>query len=192
LSKIGILGGTFDPPHKGHIAIAKAALNQLGLDKVIFIPAQNPPHKLKQTVASTADRFKMLELAIDGINGFEISDIELRRPGISYTADTLDELCRIFPGVEFYLLIGADNISEIESWYDPERILKLARVAAANRPGFVPGGIYTGRILNFEMPPVDLSSTEVRSRINAGLPIDDLVPKGVAEYIVQHRLYIKE
>lgn len=190
MSKIGILGGTFDPPHKGHIAIAKAALDRLGLDKVIFIPAQNPPHKVKQTVASPADRLRMLELALDDIERFEISDIELQRPGLSYTADTLEELCRVFPGEEFFLIIGADNISEIESWYDPERILTLAKVAAANRPGFGSGGAYAGRILNFEMPPADISSTDVRNRIKAGLPVDDLVPKGVGEYIIKHRLYL--
>jgi nicotinate-nucleotide adenylyltransferase len=191
LSRIGILGGTFDPPHNGHIAIAKAAVKGLKLDKVIFIPAKIPPHKMRQAMASPADRANMLKLAIIGQSGFEISDLELQRQGPSFTADTLQELHQIYPNDELILLIGADNISEIETWHQPENIFALATLAAANRPGFAPDGKYNSQIIQFEMPPTDISSTEIRRRINTGLPITGLVPKLVEDYIIEYKLYVQ-
>jgi nicotinate-nucleotide adenylyltransferase len=190
LARVGILGGTFDPPHNGHIAIARAALKELGLDKVVFIPARIPPHKTKRIIASPEDRFNMLRLAIDAYPDFEISRIELDRPGPSYTADTLERLRAIDPETELVLLIGTDNVSEIEGWHEPERIATLATLAAANRPGFNPGGKYADRVVYFDMPPMDISSTEVRNRIRADMPITDLVPPEVESYIIKRRLYI--
>ncbi len=191
MARVGILGGTFDPPHNGHIAIARAALKELGLDKVVFIPARVPPHKTKRIIASPEDRFNMLRLAIDAYPDFEISRIELDRPGPSYTADTLERLRAIDPEAELVLLIGTDNVSEIEGWHEPERIATLATLAAANRPGFVPGGKYADKVAYFDMPPTDISSTEVRNRIRADKPITDLVPPDVESYIIKRRLYIK-
>jgi nicotinate-nucleotide adenylyltransferase len=190
LTRVGILGGTFDPPHNGHIAIARAALRELRLDKVLFIPARMPPHKSKQIIAPAEDRFNMLGLAIDYKPGLEISRIELDRPGPSYTADTLERLHESYPEAGFVLLIGADNVSEIEGWHEPERIVALSLVAAANRPGFNPGGKYADRVVYFDMPPTDISSTEIRDRIKADKPITGLVPADVEDYIIKHRLYI--
>jgi nicotinate-nucleotide adenylyltransferase len=190
LARVGILGGTFDPPHKGHIAIAQAALNELGLTKVIFIPANIPPHKIKQPLAPAQDRLNMLKLAISHNPSFEISTIELDRPGPSYTADTICELHAIYPGDELFLLIGADNVSEIETWHEPERIAAQATLAASNRPHFVPGGVYADKVVYFEMPPTDISSTEIRERLKVGIPITELVSSEVENYILSHGLYL--
>jgi nicotinate-nucleotide adenylyltransferase len=192
LARVGILGGTFDPPHNGHIGIAQAALKEFRLDRVIFVPACVPPHKMKRCVAPAEDRFKMLQLAINGHEKFEISRIELDRPGPSYTADTLTEFRKTYPYDELFLLIGADNIAEIESWHEPDRIVGLAKIAAANRPNFTASGAYTDRVVAFKMPPADISSTVIRKRVKTGLPITDLVPPGVEDYIIEHRLYRSE
>jgi nicotinate-nucleotide adenylyltransferase len=190
LARVGILGGTFDPPHNGHIAIARAALTELSLDKVIFIPARIPPHKTKRIIAAAEDRVNMLQLEIGRYPDFEISRIELDRPGPSYTADTLQELRALYPETELILLMGADNVSEIEGWHEPERIAALAVLAAANRPKFNPGGKYADRVVYFEMPPTDISSTEIRNRIKAQKPITDLVPPEVEDYIIKRGLYV--
>jgi len=190
LARIGILGGTFDPPHNGHIAIAIAALNELELSKVIFIPAKNPPHKIASILAPAEHRINMLRLAIDGLPDFEVSDIELKREGLSFTADTLEELGALYPHDELVLIIGADNVSEMEGWHQPMRILSLATVAAANRPDFFPAGRLADRVINFWMPPTDISSTEIRNRIRAGLSISGLVTSRVENYILVNKLYL--
>ncbi len=137
MARIGILGGTFDPPHNGHIALAFAALAQLQLDRIIFIPANKPPHKPETVISSANDRLNMLRLAIDSIKDFDLSEIELHRPGNSYTIETLSELKAVYPDDEFYFIIGADNVAEMEGWHKPEEIFKLATIAAANRPGYM-------------------------------------------------------
>jgi nicotinate-nucleotide adenylyltransferase len=189
LARVGILGGTFDPPHKGHIAIAQAALKELGLVKVIFVPANIPPHKIKQPLAPAKDRLGMLQLAVGDNPDFEISTVELDRPWPSYTVDTLAEFRAIHPEDELFLLIGADNVSEIETWHEPERIVKFATLAAANRPNFVPHGAYADKVVYFEMPPTAISSTEIRERIRTGKPISDFVCPGVEAFIIMHGLY---
>lgn len=190
MAKTGILGGTFDPPHYGHLALARAAVNQLKLDKVIFIPAGIPPHKIKHIIAPAADRVAMLKMLIDNAAEFAISDIELRRSGPSYTVDTLAELIRRYPNDEFTLLIGADNVAEIEGWHQPERILTLSQVAAANRPGYMATGKFAGGILYFNMPDTDISSTVIRAKVNAGESISELVPPPIEDFIRKHGLYL--
>jgi nicotinate-nucleotide adenylyltransferase len=189
LARIGILGGTFDPPHNGHIAIARAALGALKLSEVIFVPANIPPHKIKRIIATQSDRLAMLKLAVGNNKSFKISTIEIDRSGPSYTADTLTEFRIIYPKDELFLLIGADNVSDIEYWYQPERIAELAVIAAANRPKFSSHGDYADRIIYFKMPPTDISSTKIRDRIRAGKPISELVCSDVENYIIEHRLY---
>ena len=190
MARIGILGGTFDPPHNGHIAIATAALKELRLDKIIFIPAGNPPHKTKRVVSSIDDRLQMLRLALHGITYFEISDIEINRIGLSYTVDTLRELCIKYPNDQFFYLIGADNVSEMETWYKPDEIISLATVAAANRPGFSPTGIFRDKILYFNMLPMEISSTMVRRLVKSNDSISGLVPPPVEDYIKRKGLYL--
>ena len=189
MSRVGILGGTFDPPHNGHIALARAALVELKLDKVIFVPSLIPPHKIKKSIASSEDRMNMLRLAIEGIATFEVSDIELRREGPSFTVDTLTQLRNINPDTEIFLLIGCDNVSEISTWREPDRIAELATIAAANRPGFEPNGQFKDKVLFFDMRPTDISSTAIRDRRKAGESISEMVPAKVQDYIERQGLY---
>lgn len=189
MARVGILGGTFDPPHNGHIAIARAALDQLRLSKIIFVPARIQPHKVMTITAPAEARINMLRLALDRDGAFEISDIELRRAGPSYTVDTLEELRKQRPFDDLFLIIGADNVSEIETWHDPGRIFELVTVAAANRPNFTPSGKYMHAIVYFSMPPTDISSTEIRERIVTGRPISDMLPPEIEEYIKENGLY---
>ncbi len=191
MPRIGILGGTFDPPHNGHIALALAALNELGLEKVLFIPARIPPHKSNKVVSSKEDRLAMLELALTGHDQFEISRLELDREGTSYTIDTLKKLKKTLPGIDLYFLIGADNISEIENWHQPEKIFKEAIIAAAGRPGFIPGGKFAGQIEMFKMNPTDISSSGIREKIGGNRPVTGLLPPAVEQYIEKKGLYKK-
>lgn len=186
---IGILGGTFDPPHNGHLALARAALGKLRLHRVIFVPARIPPHKNAAAVSSAGHRLRMLQLCLGDNEEFEISEVELKRRGPSYTVDTITGLQKRYPRDEFCFLLGADNVSEIESWYRPERIFQRVRVAAVNRPGFEPSGKFASNILYFDMEPVAISSTLIREKIKAGDSISGLVPAAVENYIKENRLY---
>jgi len=191
MKRIGIFGGTFDPPHKGHIAIAEQAKRQLGLDCVWFIPAYIPPHKHQHSPTSAQHRLKMIKLAISGRKKFKISAIELKRRGISYTIDTLKVFKQQFPEAELVLIIGADNLSQFNAWKSPRTILQLASLAVYKRKGFNPSLkdsaidfiLLKGRMLR-------VSSTEIRNRIEKGLPIRALVPNPIVLYIKRHSLYI--
>lgn len=189
MSRIGILGGTFDPPHNGHLALATAAIRELRLIRVIFIPARFPPHKPAEDVSSEGDRVAMLKLAIDVDSRFEVSKIELERDGPSFTVDTLARLKIDNPGDDFFFLIGSDNVSEMETWRKPEEILKLVRVAAVVRPGYSIRGKFADLIEKFEMDAVDISSTDIRERVRSGEPIAGLVPGPVEDYIKSKGLY---
>ncbi len=189
MSRIGILGGTFDPPHNGHIAIAETAIRKLKLKEIIFVPAKIPPHKSREEISSQQDRLAMLKLAVGGREEFRISEIEFDRRGPSYTVDTLTELQRENPDGEFYFIIGADNISEMENWYQPERILKIVKVAAAGRPGFFPEGKFSAMIESFDMTPLNVSSTMIREKVRSGQSISGLLPPAVEEYILKWNLY---
>jgi len=190
VARIGILGGTFDPPHNGHIAIARAALENLDLQKVIFMPAKIQPFKAGISISSVNDRMAMLNLALIGHSQFELSDIELKRDGMSYTVDTLTALRGTYPKDELYLLIGADNVSQIEKWHRADEITRLCTIAAANRPGYNQPGSFGEKIVSFEMTPVDMSSTEIRRRVRAGESISGMAPQAVVNYILSHKLYI--
>jgi nicotinate-nucleotide adenylyltransferase len=189
---VGILGGTFDPPHVGHLAIAGAALKALKLSKIIFIPALVQPHKTQKVSSSPTDRLNMLRLALDGCREFEISEMELQRRGRSFTVDTLEELKRIQPSNRLFLIIGADNVSEIETWRNPERIFELATVAAANRPGFQPTGRYVQDIVYFDMPDTNVSSTEIREKVKVGISVNRLISTRVEKYIRENKLYLND
>jgi nicotinate-nucleotide adenylyltransferase len=189
LSRIGILGGTFDPPHYGHLTIAEMAIRKLNLEEVIFVPAKTPPHKSVEEISSRRDRLAMLKLAVAGKERILISEIEFERQGPSYTVDTLTELQREYPDDEFYFLIGADNISEMESWHQPERIFEMVNVVAAGRPGFSGAGKFAGMIESFEMKPVNISSTMIREKVRAGQSISGLLPAAIEEYVLNRNLY---
>jgi nicotinate-nucleotide adenylyltransferase len=195
---LGILGGTFNPPHLGHLVCAQEAYVHLGLARVILIPAGVPPHKPVDEEPGVEHRLEMCRLAIAGHEDqFAVSDVEARRDGASYTLDTLEELHAREPESELFLIVGADVASGFPTWREPERVLSLATLAVAQRPGTsreaveqalreVPGG----RAAEFfPMPEIGISSTMLRQRARNSEPTTYLIPDSVRSYIDQHRLY---
>jgi nicotinate-nucleotide adenylyltransferase len=194
--KVGILGGTFDPPHLGHLIVAQDAALALELDRILFIPAAHPPHKQQLVVTAPAIRARMLELATAGDARFGIERLELDRAGASYTVDTLRQLRQRDPRTEWVLLMGADQYREFATWREPEHIRRLARVAVLTRAGSEAGTGVQGRDgagarsdVAVDVTRVDISSTMVRARVAAGMPIRYLVPDQVEEFILEQRLY---
>ena len=190
MTKVGLFGGSFNPPHLGHLIAVEEVLSALNLDKILFIPTCMPPHK--EADLSAEERYKMTGIAISGNPRFEISDIEMKRGGISYTADTLRELRDLFREVEFYLIMGADEFSEIENWREPEAVLTLSKVVVMGRPGCElgeVGKIYVGRFLKVDVPLIEISSSDIRVRVKEGRSIAYLVPPGVEEYIIEKGFY---
>lgn len=195
--RIGIMGGTFDPIHIGHLVIAQEAWYKLHLDKVVFVPAGMPPHKPNEPVIDPEHRFNMTGLAIDGNPAFEISRMEIERSGPSYTVDTLKHLKQVYgEDCEIYFIIGADSLLDIMGWHKPQRIAEMCTLVAAARPGYdtsaaeleLPKEIMD-KVILLEVPEVGISSTEIRSRVPSGIPIRYLVPCEVEKYIVENSLY---
>lgn len=197
--RLGVLGGTFDPPHVGHLILAEEARTRLQLQSVLFVPAGDPWRKADQRVTSAEHRLAMVRLMVASDLGFEVSTIEVEREGPSYTVDTLADLHRQHgPGLELYFILGEDAIHDLTQWKEPARILSLAWLAVAGRPGdegwpgadleaIVPG--LSERIVPLAMPTIDISSTGLRERARAGLSLRHLVPQTVEEYIRRHGLY---
>jgi nicotinate-nucleotide adenylyltransferase len=195
---VGLLGGTFDPIHNGHLAIARRVRDALGLAGVIFIPAGMPPHKPGQLVSPGVDRAAMIALAIAPDPRLSLSTMELDRPGPSYTADTLAGLADLAEGQLLEFILSSEAFAGFPTWHEPGRILELARLAVVPRAGARP--VDTGwldaqlpawrdRVDFVDGPLVDVSASVIRDRVRAGLPIDGLVPQAVADYIAAHRLY---
>ncbi|HEX8208581.1 MAG TPA: nicotinate-nucleotide adenylyltransferase [Longimicrobium sp.] len=187
--RIGVFGGTFDPPHLGHLVVASDACEALGLGRVLWIPSAVPPHKLASVQASAEARLEMVRAAVEGDPRFEADDVELRRAGPSYTVDTLRELAARHPGDELVLLIGADNLREIPGWREPGEILRLARVAVLSRDG---AGVPPDAPIPatyVAVTRVDVSATEVRRRAAAGETIRYLVPDAVRALVERRGLY---
>jgi nicotinate-nucleotide adenylyltransferase len=188
--KIGVLGGTFNPVHLGHLLIAQDAAEQAGLDRVKFIPAATPPHKIPDRLAAGRHRLAMLRLAIRGLRQCEVDNLELRRGGRSYSVDTLTTLKRRQPNAEFFFIIGADSLPELHRWRAIRRLARLCRFVVVARPGYrlrpprvpVDWMVVTGH-------PCAISSTEIRQRVASGRAIRYLVPEPVRRYICQHNLY---
>lgn len=193
--KIGVLGGSFNPIHWGHLILASESREQLALEKVMFVPCFHPPHKeIGEDMAPAKHRYRMVELAIGDNSYFEISDIELRREEKSYTVDSLRELKKVYgEEVEIYFLAGADSLKELPTWKDPDELLQLAYFVAANRPSCPEVRVeekWRERIISIHIPGLDISSTEIRNRLKEGKSIKYLVPPLVEKYIYQHKLYI--
>ena len=185
--KLGVFGGTFDPPHLGHLIAAQEIHARLGLDRLLLVPAAVPPHKRDREVSPGAVRLEMLRAAVAGDERFEVSDMELRREGPSYTVDTLRELARLHPDATLFLAIGADQLAEFDTWRAPDEIRRLATLAAFARSGQpVPEEPPARRV---EVPAIHLSSTEVRRRVAAGEPIRYMVPRDVESVIRREGLY---
>ncbi len=186
---IGVLGGTFDPPHLGHLIVASEACVALNLERVLFIPAAVPPHKRSQNVTSAEQRLAMVQAAIRGDGRFEADDLELRREGPSYTVDTLRALRERFPAFELFFLIGADALREFHTWKEPDEVARLAHLVVFARGGepAEPYGSLPTRLL--VVPRIDISATEIRHRVRAGISVRYLVPDAVREIIEQEKLY---
>jgi nicotinate-nucleotide adenylyltransferase len=192
--RVGILGGAFNPPHIGHLVCAQEAFVQLELDRVLFVPFGQPPHRELEHDPGPEARMEMCERAISGDERFELSRVEVDREGPSYTVDTLRELGG---EDELFLILGGDQAANLPLWREPEEVLSLATVAAVERTGFSRStiAVKTGRLHGaqrlrfFDMPRIGVSSSLVRARASKGLPIRYLVPAGVAEYIADHGLY---
>jgi len=199
---IGILGGTFDPFHDGHLALARAARDQLGLERILVIPAAVPPHKLGQAISPARDRLAMVEAGIGNEPGFEVSRIELDRDGPSYTVDTVAELAAAERAAgrepDIAVILSAESFAGLAEWHEPQRLLDLARIVVAPRAGHPAPDEPTierltagraDRVSVIDGPLVDVSASSIRRLAAAGMTLDGLVPPGVARYIETHRLY---
>ena len=186
--RVGLLGGTFDPIHLGHLRAAENARETLGLDTVTFVPARTPPHR-KGPLATPLDRYAMVAIATSGHPAFSASDVELLREGPSYTVHTVDEWLHKHPGDSVVLIVGSDTYPEMATWKEPERLFSLCSVAVAARPGdpLATPGVH--RVERIDGPGLPISSTEVRRRVGARQSVRYLVPEGVADYIAKRGLY---
>lgn len=199
--KLGVLGGTFDPIHVAHLALAEAAVREVGLSEVIFVPAGNPYFKPPGTVTPAHHRLSMVCLALAGYPRFRLSTIEVDRPGPSYTAETLAELHHKWgEDAELYFLLGYDSLESVPGWYHPEEILAYSCLVVAPRPGYsdsclgwiedkLPGIVE--RLVWLKEPLLEVSSSMIRERVAKGLSIEGLVPPPVADYIAIHHLYAR-
>lgn len=188
--KLGIYGGSFDPVHLGHLLVAQAAMDELGLDRLFFIPAAQSPFKPADQPAPGPARLRLLRLALAGRSNCEVDDQEIRRGGISYTVDTLRSYADKFPGAKLFYLLGADNAAKLNEWREPAALAQLAEFVVVPRPGgatavFPPP--FRGRVLRGF--PFGVSSSEIRARVKTGRPIDQLVPCAVAGAIREAGLY---
>ncbi len=202
--KTGIYGGTFNPIHTGHVRLLADFIGRLGLERVLLIPTGTPPHKQAHSLASAQQRLDMCRLAVGGITAapVELCEIELHRPGKSFTADTLEELRRLYPQDEFFLLMGEDMFLTVDKWYRPEAIMAQAVLCCTPRSR---DGLeklkqkkaqlerdFSARCRVEDIPYFPASSTQVRELAQAGQPLDGLVPEAVARYISENNLYRKE
>ena len=193
--RVGIFGGTFDPPHNGHLALARACREALGLDEVLFIPAAQNPLKTNGPRASAKDRLTMLGLLAAGEAGVGVVDLEIQKGGASYTVDTLTDLAMAQPA-DYWFLLGADALRGFGEWKSPQKILRLARLGVVLRPSQADADVvtrfsepYRDRIDVVRMAPVDVSSTEIRQRIARGGTIAPYVPQAIQAYIEEKGLY---
>jgi len=194
--RIGLLGGTFDPIHAGHLAAAKAALDCAELDRVMFIPAAQPPHR-PRAIATADDRLEMCRLAIEGDTRFVVSDLELERGGPSYTVDTLAELRRSHPGDQLLLILGWDAARLFSTWRRPDEVRALATIVVVARPGSAaprkadlePAGLGGQGVILCLEPTPDVSASEIRRALASGESIAGKVPAAVERYIAAHHLY---
>lgn len=187
--KLGILGGTFDPPHLGHLIVASDAFEALGLERLILVPAGAPPHKADSVVATADQRLRMVEAAVAGDARFDVDDLELRRDGPSYTVDTLREIAVRDPDAALVFLLGTDQFRSLSTWREPAEVARLATLGVLARGGETPdlSGPYRGMAVPVRR--VDISASEVRKRVAAGESVRYLVPDAVAAIVRNEGLY---
>lgn len=200
MKRIGIMGGTFDPVHNGHLLLGKQAYTEYGLDEIWYMPSHIPPHKKDHHVTDGADRLNMLYLALEGIPYCRVSDFEMKREGNTYTAQTLELLKKDYSDIRFYFIIGADSLFHLESWYHPKQVMELTSFLVSGRECESGGRTlkeqaeylretYGADIRFLHNQEVDIASAEIRKRASEGKDIRKDVPEAVAEYIEKHRLY---
>ncbi|MEI7699321.1 MAG: nicotinate-nucleotide adenylyltransferase [Planctomycetia bacterium] len=197
--RLGLLGGTFDPVHYGHLLIAESCRETLHLDHVRFLPAALSPHKTDRPAADGHARADMIQLAIAGCREFSVDRRELRRSGPSFTIDTLQEFQKEFPDAELFLLMGADSLKDFLTWKNPQEVARLATLVACNRPGLPAlsmeqitawvGPEIAARVIAVEIPGTDISASEIRARALNGKSLRFLTPKAVEAFLGQHQLY---
>ena len=197
--RIGIMGGTFDPIHMAHLLLAEAARVQFHLDRVLFMPSAQPPHKADRLVLPAEHREAMVLKAIEGNPGFSYSDQELCRSGVTYTSDTLKALHDEYPDTKFYFIMGADSLFAVDTWHEPEQIFQMATVLAGNRSEVPLQTIreqivyleerFEGNICLIDLPDIAISSSEIRKKCASGISIRYYVPETVYQYIEEHQLY---
>lgn len=198
--KIGIMGGTFDPIHNGHLMLGTAAYRKFHLDEIWFLPNGNPPHKSTDTIGSMADhRVEMVKKAIQGYAHFKVESYEAESHEISYSYQTMEHLQAVHPDHEFYFIIGADSLFSLEKWKNPQRLLKICTVLAAKRDSKTSCEMaekiaylqkkYNARIELLEMPVIDIASHDIRRLIKEGRSISGMVPEAVEQYIAQQKLF---
>ncbi len=192
--RLGLLGGTFDPPHIGHLIVAQDVFEALELDRLVFLPSNQPPHKHAVPVTAARTRLEMTRAAVSGDARFEVSDVELRRGGVSFTVDTLRQYRELEPGAQLHFVVGSDQAACLESWREPEVVAQLATLVVMERSGRSPEQVRPQLDLPFRLVPVtrvEVSSTQIRDRRRAGKPIDYLVPDEVIRIIERERLYVE-
>ena len=197
--KIGVLGGTFDPIHQGHLVIAEEVVTRLNLAEILFVPAGQPWLKMDYPISAAEHRVQMVRLAIAGKPGFKLSTMEIERAGPTYTVDTIVQLqAQLGAGTELFFILGWDNLNELPQWREPARLVKLCHLVAVPRPNYplpdlnsleaaIPG--LTSSTIILDTPEIDISASEIRQQVAQGLPISHLVPAPVNRYIREHRLY---
>ena len=191
MERIGLFGGSFDPVHLGHLLVAQAAREELKLERIYFIPAAQSPFKPETKPTLAAERMKMLRMALAGNCSTEVDDQEIKRGGISYSIETVRDYAQRFPNAKIFYLIGADNVAALPKWREANELARLVEFLIIPRPGGVPAAIpapFRGTYLNGF--PLGVSSSQIRSRVQAGLTIEHLVPTAVAEAIRNNRLYL--
>lgn len=200
MQKTGLLGGTFDPIHNAHILMAEKALKDFQLDKVVFLPSGRPPHKTDRLILEPEHRYHMVKAAIEGKKGFEVSDYEICKGDLSYTADTVRELSVNESGDKLFFILGGDSLIQFEHWYHPEQICKYVTILACGRIGFDEELIHRqiqkyrsefhADIEYFEIPDISISSHEIRERVRKKQSIRQMVPEAVWDYIYENHLYL--
>lgn len=199
MSRTGIMGGTFDPVHLAHLAMAECAREQMMLDKVLFMPSKIPPHKRNRKISSEELRAKLVQLAVEGKPGFYYSDFELNRKEVTYTARTLELLKKQYHEEEFFFIMGADSLFQFENWYLPGKIMEYAVILAVSRDGVLQRDMldkaamlsekYHGEVRIIQMPEMNISSSMIRERLAKGESVEPYLPSRVYEYIMRNHCY---
>lgn len=189
--RIGVMGGTFDPIHHGHLVAASEVQYEFDLDEVVFVPTGRPAFKIGTQVTAAEHRYLMSVIATASNSKFTVSRVDIERPGVTYTIDTLRDLHRLYPDADLYFITGADALAEILKWKDTEELWKLATFVGVTRPGhrLDASGLPRGVVRLVEVPALAISSTDIRQRVHEGKPIWYLVPDGVAQHIRKYNLY---